>query len=42
MDVWNLRGNFDEINEEFTINPAPVASQSSLNVAGSRRTRDIP
>ena len=31
MDVWNSRGKFDEIKEKFVINPAPVASQSSLN-----------
>ena len=32
MDVQNSRGKFDEIKEEFTINSAPIASQSSLNV----------
>ena len=31
MDVRNLRGKFDEIKEKFVINPAPIASQSSLN-----------
>ena len=31
MDVRISRGKFDEINEKFTINPAPIASQSSLN-----------
>ena len=30
-DVRNLRGKFDEIKEKFAINPAPIASQSSLN-----------
>ena len=42
MDVRNSRGKFDEIKEEFAINPAPIASQSSLNTGGSRRTRDLP
>ena len=42
MDVWNSRGKFDEIKEEFVINPAPIASQSSLNARGSRRTKDLP
>ena len=42
MDVRNLRGKFDEINEEFAINPAPIALQSSLNAGGSRRARDLP
>ena len=32
MDVRNLRGEFDEIKEEFAINPTPNGSQSSLNV----------
>ena len=31
MDVLNSRGKFDKINEKFVINPAPIASQSSLN-----------
>ena len=35
-DVRNSRGKFDEIKEKFVINPAPIASQSSLNVGGSR------
>ena len=35
-DVRNSRGKFDEIKEKFTINPAPIASQSSLNAGGSR------
>ena len=30
-DVRNSRGKFDEIKEEFTINPAPIDSQLSLN-----------
>ena len=30
-DVQNSRGKFDEIKEEFAINLAPIASQSSLN-----------
>ena len=42
MDVRNSRAKFDEIKEEFAINPAPIASQSSLNAGGSRRTRDLP
>ena len=42
MDVRNSRGKFDEIKEEFAINPAPIALQSSLNARGSRRTRDVP
>ena len=32
MDVRNSKGKFDEIKEKFVINPAPIASQSSLNV----------
>ena len=31
MDVRTSRGKFDEIKEKFVINPAPIASQSSLN-----------
>ena len=31
VDVRNSRGKFDEIKEKFVINPAPIASQSSLN-----------
>ena len=42
MEVRNSRGKFDEIKEEFAINPAPIASQSSLNAGRSRRTRDLP
>ena len=42
MDVRNSRGKFDEIKEEFAINPAQITSQSSLNAGGSRRTRDLP
>ena len=37
MDVRNSRGKFDEIKEKFTINPTPIASQSSLN-AGIRNS----
>ena len=42
VDVRNSRGKFDEIKEEFVINPAPIPLQSSLNAGGSRRTRDLP
>ena len=42
MDVQNSRGKFDEIKGEFVINPAPIASESSLNAGESRRTRDLP
>ena len=38
VDVQNSRGKFDEIKEEFVINPASIALQSSLNAGGSRRT----
>ena len=31
-DVRNSRGKFDEIKEEFAINPAPIALQLSLNM----------
>ena len=41
MDVQNSRGKFDEIKGKFAINLAPIASQSSLNMGGSRRTRDL-
>ena len=41
MDVQNSRGKFDEIKEEFAINPPPIASQLSLNAGGSGRTRDL-
>ena len=34
VDVRNSRGKFDEIKEEFTISPTPIASQSSLNTGG--------
>ena len=40
-DVRNSRGKFDEIKKEFAINPNPIASQSSLNAGGSRRTQDF-
>ena len=33
-DVRNSRGKFDEIKEEFAINPAPIALQLSLNAGG--------
>ena len=36
MDVRNSKGKFDEIKEEFAINPALIASQSSLYAGGSR------
>ena len=36
MDVRNSRGKFDEIKEEFTINRALIALQSSLNAGESR------
>ena len=42
MDVPKIRGKFDEIKEEFAINPTPIALQSSLNGGGSRRTKDLP
>ena len=41
MEVRYSRGKFDEIKGKFTINPAPIASQLSLNVGGSRRTQDL-
>ena len=40
-DVRNSRGKFNEIKWEFVINPAPIASQLSLNAGGSRRTQDL-
>ena len=30
-DFRNSRGKFDEIKEEFAINPAPIPSESSIN-----------
>ena len=36
MDVRNSGGKVDEIKEKLVINPAPIASQSSLNAGGSR------
>ena len=33
-DVENSRGKFDEIEEEFAINPAPIALQLCLNAGG--------
>ena len=41
-DFRNSRGKFDEIMEEFAINPAPIPSESSLNAGGTRWTRDLP
>ena len=38
----NSRGKFDEIKEEFVINPAPIPSELSLNAGGSRWTKDLP
>ena len=35
-DFRNSRGKFDEIKEEFAINPAPIPSESSLNAGESR------
>ena len=35
-DFRNLRGKFDEIKEEFAINPAPIPSKLSLNAGESR------
>ena len=34
MDIPNSRGKFDEIKEEFAINPASIASESSINARG--------
>ena len=42
VDVRNSRGKFDEIKEKFVINPAPIASQSSLNAGRTRWNRDLP
>ena len=36
MDFRNSRGKFDEIKEEFVINPTPIPSESSLNAGGTR------
>ena len=33
-NVRDSRRKFDEIKEKFAINPAPIASQSSLNAGG--------
>ena len=41
VDVRNSRGKFDEIKEEFSNNPTPIALVSSLNPGGSRRTKDL-
>ena len=40
-DVRNSRGKFDEIKEKFAINPAPIASQSSLNAGGGGDHDDL-
>ena len=40
-DVQNSRGKFDEIKRKFVINPAPIASQLSLNAGESGRTYDF-
>ena len=40
-DVQNSRGKFEKIKRKFAINPAPIASQLSLNAGGSRRTHDF-
>ena len=40
LDVRNSRGRLDEIKEEFAINPASIASQSSLN-AGDHEELEI-
>ena len=42
MDVRSSRRKFDEIKEEFAINPAPIAWQLSLNAGISRRFKDLP
>ena len=34
-------GEFNQIKQRFVINPALIGSQSSLNMGGSRRTRDF-
>ena len=41
MDVRNSMGKFDEIKKEFTINPAPIASQSSVNGGGGGITKKL-
>ena len=41
-DFRNSRGKFDEIKEEFVINPAPIPLELSLNEEGSRWTKDLP
>ena len=35
-DFRNSRGKFDEIKEEFAINPASIPSELSLNAGESR------
>ena len=42
VDVWNSSGKFNEIKEKFAINPARIASQSSLNAGELGWTRDLP
>ena len=41
VDVRNLRGKFDEIKEEFAINPGPIASQLSLKTRGDHDELEI-
>ena len=41
VDVRRSRGKFDEIRQKFMMNPAPIGSQSSLNVGGSWGTHDL-
>ena len=41
-DFRNSRGKFDEIKEEFVINPAPIPSELSLNAGESWWTKDLP
>ena len=41
MDVRYSRGKFDKIKEKFVINPAPIASQSSLNAGGDHDELEI-
>ena len=38
-NVRNLRGKFDEIEEEFAINPAPIALQLSLNAGNHKELK---
>ena len=41
MDVRNSREKFDEMKEKFAINPAPIASQLSLNAGGNHDELEI-